>query len=77
MRKFDNKKLDKLLSPETVNVSGVARQAGISNSTLIQLRNGDTSPRANTLVALADLFNVPMDYFFTENYRNNDKQETA
>lgn len=77
MRKFSAEKLDILLSKPTLNASAVAREAGISQSALFQIRKGHTSPRANTIVALADILDVSLDYFFVLDYQNTDKKESA
>jgi transcriptional regulator with XRE-family HTH domain len=42
----------------------VARKAGISQGYLSQLESDETSnPKLTTLLCLADLFQVPLDYF--------------
>jgi transcriptional regulator with XRE-family HTH domain len=66
VRVFQANKLALLLDDPTIKSSGVAKVARISPQTLAAIKQGEQEPKANTLVALADALQKPLDYFFEE-----------
>lgn len=74
MKVFSPHKLDELLRDPRVRPTGVALVAGISYEALSSIRKGKRKPRANTLAALAEALNKPMDYFLEEEAIVNQQQ---
>ena len=66
MKIFSYRKLDEALSDPRVRASGIAQVAGINITTLRSLRLGLKKPKINTLVAIAQALNKPIDYFLEE-----------
>lgn len=63
---------------------GVAREAGLSRSTLQDWKNGRCVPKAETLLKIADYFGVSMEYLMTGKetehepyYRDPESREIA
>lgn len=58
------KKYEKLRDQNHMNDNRVAREAGISPVTLYAWRNGEYTPKAETLLKIAKVFGVGLDYFY-------------
>lgn len=63
---FTAKRLRELREQSNKTQDAVAESCGISRLTLSRYENGETIPKASALVALAQYYDVPIDYF-TEN----------
>lgn len=63
------KKVEKLMEMKGVKVADVAKATGISSSVFTDWKKGRYTPKADKLYALAQYFDVPMDYFFDDNER--------
>jgi transcriptional regulator with XRE-family HTH domain len=62
-------KIKKLRLEKGWNQSYLARETGIPQPTIWRLENGDIEqPKADTLLALASVFKVPVDYLVQDNY---------
>lgn len=59
-------KYEKLRDAKGMNDFTVAKEVGISSSTLSEWKTGKHSPEIKTLSALAKYFGVPVDYFISE-----------
>ncbi len=59
-------KFVRLLQRDNVTPYKVAKDTGISQSTLSDWKTGRATPKTDKLVILARYFNVTIDYFFTE-----------
>lgn len=66
MKIFSPRKLDELLNNPCLKASGIAQVAGITGSALNAIRRGKRSPGYNTLAAIAQALNKPMDYFLED-----------
>lgn len=62
-------KVEKLMKMKGVKVADVAKATGISSSVFTDWKKGRYTPKADKLYALAEYFDVPMEYFFDENDR--------
>lgn len=60
-------KVEKLMKMKGVKVADVAKATGISSSVFTDWKKGRYTPKADKLYALAEYFDVPMEYFFDEN----------
>ena len=60
-------KVEKLMEEKGVKVADVAKATGISSSVFTDWKKGRYTPKADKLYALAQYFDVPMEYFFDEN----------
>lgn len=75
MRKFSNKKLADALNDPRYNLSAIAKMADISRSYLDGLLKGDyKNPGANFVVALADILEKPLEYFFEDDCQHAVKE---
>lgn len=59
-------KVEKLMEEKGVKVADVAKATGISSSVFTDWKKGRYTPKADKLYALAEYFDVPMEYFFDE-----------
>lgn len=59
-------KVEKLMKEKGVKVADVAKATGISSSVFTDWKKGRYTPKADKLYALAEYFDVPMEYFFDE-----------
>lgn len=70
MRRFDREKLRSLRESKGYSLGMLAKLLKVKTGKLItrsaisHWERGDASPRTDGLVALCDLFEVPMDFFF-------------
>ena len=55
---------EKLLAERGVTAYQVAQATGVSTSTLTAWKNGDYTPKAKKIMAIADYFGVPLDLFY-------------
>ena len=60
-------KVEKLMQERDVKVSDVVKATGISASVFTDWKKGRYTPKADKLYALAQYFDVPMEYFFDTN----------
>lgn len=74
MKVFSPKKLDDLLNNPCIRASGIATVAGISPKGLWQIRHGKRRPQFDTLAAIAQALNKPLDYFLEEEAVVNQQQ---
>ncbi len=51
----------------------VAKQTGVSTSTLTNWKYGRYTPKADKLKKIADYFNLPIEYFLEQEVRDNKK----
>ena len=65
------KKFMQLLQKNGLTAYKVAQDTGISQSTLSDWKTGRAAPKADKLLVLAHYFNVPIEYFLTD-----DKEDT-
>lgn len=75
-RKFSTERLLEVLGDERLSLPGVRKLVGISSTGFKKLQNGSI-PSANTLVALADVLEKPLDYFFVEDCNYSFKKEAS
>lgn len=59
-------KFRKLLELHDLKTSTVARETGIASSTFSDWKKGRYEPKADKLQKLAEYFDVPVAYFFTD-----------
>ena len=62
-------KVERLMQEKGVKASDVAKAIGISSSVFTDWKKGRYTPKADKLHALAEYFNVPMEYFFDDSER--------
>ena len=62
-------KIDQLMQEKGVKPADVAKAVGISSSVFTDWKKGRYTPKADKLYALAQYFDVPMEYFFDEDER--------
>lgn len=62
-------KVEKLMQEKGVKVADVAKATGISSSVFTDWKKGRYTPKADKLYALAQYFDVPMEYFFEDDER--------
>ena len=74
MRIFSSEKLNEVLDNPIVSVGGVRATAGLSYNGFDKIRKGESVPSANTLVAIADALQKPLDYFFVEKVQYIEKE---
>ena len=56
-------KFEALLKENNTNIFTVARETGITSSTLYEWRNGKYTPKVDKLQKIASYFGVPIAYF--------------
>lgn len=59
-------KFAELLGKSNKTAYQVSKDTGVSTSTLTNWKYGRYTPKADKLKALADYFNVPIEYFLEE-----------
>lgn len=59
---FFSSRLSALRKERNISTRALASEIGISQQAISQFENGATYPHVNTLTALADYFNVSLDY---------------
>lgn len=64
-------KVEKLMEEKGVKVADVAKATGISASVFTDWKKGRYTPKADKLYALAQYFDVPMEYFFDDSDQLN------
>lgn len=64
-------KVEKLMEEKSVKVADVAKATGISSSVFTDWKKGRYTPKADKLYALAQYFDVPMEYFFDDSDQLN------
>lgn len=64
-------KVEKLMEEKGVKVADVAKATGISSSVFTDWKKGRYTPKADKLYALAQYFDVPMEYFFDDSDQLN------
>ena len=57
------KKLEKLMKKKGVTAYRVAKDTGISKTSLMDYKSGKSHPKLDNLIILSKYFNVPLDYF--------------
>lgn len=62
-------KVEKLMEEKGVKVADVAKATGISSSVFTDWKKGRYTPKADKLYALAQYFDVPMEYFLDDSER--------
>ena len=65
---YNHKKLQDLLSDDTLNLSGVARKCGCSRTVLTEYKNGKSKPSLDKLGKLATILKKPISFFFDESF---------
>ena len=60
------KKFETLLKERGVTPYRVAKETGITTSTLSEWKNGHFTPKVNKIQKIADYFGVSLDYFYKE-----------
>lgn len=63
-------KLKELRKIEKLNQSDIAKKLGIPLMTYNNYENEKTEPNIDTLIKLADFYNVTLDYLVGRNYKN-------
>lgn len=58
-----NKSLDFYMKTHRMTQADIAREGGLSPATVSLIRNNHRDPSCSTLVALSDLFQVPVSEF--------------
>lgn len=61
-------KVERLMNEKGVKAADVAKAVGISSSVFTDWKKGRYTPKADKLYALAEYFDVPMEYFFDEDF---------
>lgn len=61
-------KVERLMSEKGVKAADVAKAVGISSSVFTDWKKGRYTPKADKLYALAQYFDVPMEYFFDDDF---------
>lgn len=64
-------KVEKLMEEKGVKVADVVKATGISSSVFTDWKKGRYTPKADKLYALAQYFDVPMEYFFDDSDQLN------
>lgn len=64
---FKHQIINKLIEERKTTKVNVAAYIGMSSSGFNKLTNGESMPGVDKLEKLADLFNLPTDYFFERN----------
>ena len=64
-------KVEKLMEEKGVKVADVTKATGISSSVFTDWKKGRYTPKADKLYALAQYFDVPMEYFFDDSDQLN------
>ena len=59
-------KFEALLNSQCLTAYQVAKARGVSNSMLSSWKKNRTTPKMNTLQLIADYFNVPVSYFYSD-----------
>lgn len=62
-------KFEQLMKRKGVTPADVSKATGIGKSSLTGWKNGSYTPKADKLYAIAQYFEVPMEYFFDEEER--------
>ena len=57
------RKLEELMKKKGVTAYRVAKDTGISKTSLIDYKSGKSHPKIDNLIILAKYFDVPLDYF--------------
>ncbi len=57
-------KFVQLLQRDGLTAYKVSKDTGVSQSTLSDWKTGRATPKADKILALAQYFNVPMEFFF-------------
>jgi transcriptional regulator with XRE-family HTH domain len=58
-----NKSLDHFMKAHCMSQADIAREGGLSPATISLIRNNHREPSCATLVALSDLFQIPVSEF--------------
>lgn len=61
-------KVEHLMNEKGVKAADVAKAVGISSSVFTDWKKGRYTPKADKLYALAQYFDVPMEYFFDDDF---------
>lgn len=61
-------KVERLMNEKGVKAADVAKAVGISSSVFTDWKKGRYTPKADKLYALAQYFDVPMEYFFDDDF---------
>lgn len=59
-------KFEALLNSKGITAYQVSKATGVSNSMLSSWKKNRTTPKMNTLQLIADYFNVPVSYFYSD-----------
>lgn len=59
-------KYQKLRNDKGVSDSEVSRNTGIDKATLSHWKKGDYTPKVESIIKIADYFDVSLDYFYRE-----------
>lgn len=65
-------KFQKLLEEHGITAYKVSKETGVATSTLTEWKNGTYQPKVDKLMLIAKFFDVPIEYFLTE---DGDKDE--
>lgn len=66
--KFEYKLFEKYAKEKNIDVKKISKYLGLGHYTVSKWRNGKVEPRSVTLYMIADLLDVPMEKFFTDEY---------
>ena len=58
----------KLRTEKGVSDAEVARNAGVDKTTLSHWKKGDYTPKVESIIKIADYFDVSLDYFYRERW---------
>lgn len=58
----------KLRTEKGVSDADVARNAGVDKTTLSHWKKGDYTPKVESIIKIADYFDVSLDYFYRERW---------
>jgi transcriptional regulator with XRE-family HTH domain len=65
-------KFQKLLEERGITAYKVSKETGVATATLTEWKNGTYQPKVDKLMLIAKFFDVPIEYFLTE---DGDKDE--
>ena len=60
------KKFQKLLEERGVTAYRVAKETGLTTSSLTEWKNGHYTPKADKMLKIAEYFGVPLEYFYKD-----------
>lgn len=66
-------KFEQLLKKNNVTPYRVHKETGISTATLSDWKNGKSNPKKDKIEKICEYFNVPLTYFYGEDFEGDDK----